>query len=138
MDDYRRNVRRLKRLEAKFARLGFPNPSCAVCGEMRIQLLELHHIAGAANSDQVVPLCVKCHRLVSDAQEDFGLDLRRRDESRSPLLKAAALNDGAAALFVPYAAHLQQWSAFFAALDQHLTDRFGPGWWRQFPKGPPR
>jgi hypothetical protein len=138
MDPYQRSVRRLKRLEQKFARFGYPHPRCAICGEDRVVMLERHHLAGAANSAFSVPLCANHHHLLSDAQEDLLPDLRRRDEARSPLLKAAAMADGAAAFFEPFAAQQRQWATYFTELDRHLTTKFGPDWWRQNPKEVPK
>ena len=138
MTSYQRRVRRLLRLELKFARFGYPNPRCAFCGEGRLIVLELHHLSGAANSNFVLPMCANHHRLQSDAREDFVIDLRRRDEARSPLLKAAAMHEGAAAFFEPFAVHQRQWSNYFIELDRHLTSKFGPDWWRQNPTEVPK
>lgn len=39
---------------------------------------EKHHIAGRAYSDDVIELCIRCHREVSRWQRSAGIDLRSR------------------------------------------------------------
>lgn len=58
------------RLETAYKRLGTRNPSCAGCGETDARCLELHHIAGQSQHDDLVPVCRNCHRKLSDAQYD--------------------------------------------------------------------
>ena len=58
------------RLETAYKRLGTRNPSCVSCAETDARCLELHHMAGRAQHDDLVPVCRNCHRKLSDAQYD--------------------------------------------------------------------
>jgi hypothetical protein len=59
-------VRKQRRLE----QLGSNHPVCVTCGEDDWRCLELHHIAGRAHGDELVPVCRNCHRKLSDDQKD--------------------------------------------------------------------
>jgi len=83
----------------KFENLGYVNPQCLICNEAEIMILELHHVAGEANSKILAPLCGNCHDIQSDAQEDLPADLRLRDPKRRPLVQQAAFELGLALLF---------------------------------------
>lgn len=61
-----KETRKQKRLE----KLGGNNPVCTICGENNPHTLELHHIAGQAYDDELVPVCRNCHRKLSDDQKD--------------------------------------------------------------------
>jgi hypothetical protein len=87
-------------------RLG-AHAACVICGEQnppalrRVprSLLERHHLAGRANDPGLtVVLCLNHHALLSEAQRDSGVDLRRRTPS-NPMLRAAAQLNGFADLF---------------------------------------
>ena len=56
-------------------------PLCYLCANDDLRLLELHHIAGRANGEFAVPLCLNCHAIQSDFQEDFRDGLPRQDLS---------------------------------------------------------
>tara|TARA_R110001606_G_scaffold76472_1_gene176850 strand:+ start:1134 stop:1499 length:366 start_codon:yes stop_codon:yes gene_type:complete len=58
------------RRENAYKRLETRNPSCAGCGETDPRCLELHHIAGQAQHDDLATVCRNCHRKLSDAQYD--------------------------------------------------------------------
>ena len=58
------------RREAAYKRLGTRNPSCVSCAETDARCMELHHIAGQAQHDDLVTVCRNCHRKLSDAQYD--------------------------------------------------------------------
>jgi len=73
-----------------FAELGYPNPTCVVCGEDDICLMEEHHFFGEGNSRLSGPLCANCHAIQSDMQCDFSVDVRRRDPDRRALVYQAA------------------------------------------------
>lgn len=59
-----------ERLRKALERLGTDDPKCAHCGEPNPLLLELHHIAGKQYGEDTIIECVKCHKLLSDAQYD--------------------------------------------------------------------
>ena len=66
MNNRDKEARKQKRLEA----LGSNHPVCVICGEGDWRCLELHHIAGQAYGDELVPVCRNCHRKLSDDQKD--------------------------------------------------------------------
>jgi len=68
MNDHERNSER--RRQRALERLGTNTPRCVVCGFDNPLALELHHIAGRAYDDELVPVCRNCHRVLSDAQRD--------------------------------------------------------------------
>jgi HNH endonuclease len=51
-------------------RLGGFDKRCVICGEPNPRCLELHHIAGRAYSEDVVPVCRNCHRKITDRTEN--------------------------------------------------------------------
>lgn len=59
-----------RRREQAFERLGTREPACVVCGEPDWRVLELHHVAGRAFSEDEVILCANCHKARSDEQRD--------------------------------------------------------------------
>ena len=62
-----------------------PGAACAQCGETDPVLLELHHVAGRANDqDLVVVLCLNHHRLQTVSQTAAGIDLDSRHERSAP------------------------------------------------------
>ncbi len=132
---------------ATFVAAGYDAPTCFVCGESAIATLELHHVAAEANSTLAVPLCMNCHAVQSDGQEDLPVDLRLRDEQRRPLVLQAAFDFGlalllmvlsvanasrdgegaTAAVFYGLAAvALVAWGVWNLAADAHLAERYGP------------
>ncbi|WP_417476657.1 hypothetical protein [Maricaulis sp.] len=58
------------RLENIYKRLGTRSPSCVACAETDPRCMELHHIAGQAQHDDLAIVCRNCHRKFSDAQYD--------------------------------------------------------------------
>src|SRR4051794_16420786 len=53
-----------------YRRLGDWNAACVVCGESNPHCLQLHHLQGKKYSDDEAPLCLNCHKKVTDAQLD--------------------------------------------------------------------
>jgi len=122
---------------------GYTNAECASCGEATIETLELHHIAAEANSSEVVPLCLNCHAVASDAQEDTVVDFRLREDDRSPLLTQAAYQIGVAIFlgllvlfasrisetqrtsFANIAASLWTWASWNVMAHAHFTEMLG-------------
>src|SRR5208337_1540420 len=65
-----RGLNRERRKQRALERLGTNNPRCPFCGCDDPLTLELHHIAGHAFDDTLVPVCRNCHRVLSDWQKD--------------------------------------------------------------------
>lgn len=59
-----------RRREQAVERFGTREPACVVCGETSWKVLEQHHIAGRAFSDDEVIVCANCHKGRSDEQKD--------------------------------------------------------------------
>lgn len=76
---------------AEWVRAGAPNAKgCIICGST--DHLELHHVAGKFNSDLEVPVCVHCHKKLSERQN--GWDFRWVEPANPPALKEALLLRG--------------------------------------------
>lgn len=130
----------------KFAKRGYPNPKCVVCGENDMRCLELNHVFAEANSDLCGPKCTNCHAIFSDMQEDHGgEDIRLRDRERGGLLLQTAILIGMVILLVLLGTHEQKSGneslgtmyisigetltaciTFDFALHEHLSDKYGP------------
>jgi hypothetical protein len=55
----------------KQTRTGEIKRMCAYCGEDDPRVLEDHHIAGRANSDVVITLCLNHHKILTAEQNKF-------------------------------------------------------------------
>ena len=136
-----------KRKAQAIAKAGYDIPACGLCGESALVALELHHLAGAANSESTIALCANCHARQSDAQEDTPIDFRRSDPNRGPLERQAAWLIGAALVLIALiiflsdegptgiaraitlgiiASGLFGWGVWNVAADAHLMLRYGP------------
>ncbi len=73
---------------------------CLTCGVSAD--LEAHHVAGRQNSPLVVPVCVDCHRILSNWQLSAGIELAH-DAPRTDLDRTRALVVGAAHLLQLFA-----------------------------------
>jgi len=65
-----KELAREKRRQKYFERLGTSTPRCSGCGETDPRVFEAHHIAGRRYDSVTTPLCVNCHRKVTDDQHD--------------------------------------------------------------------
>lgn len=52
----------------KQKRKGKTSLCCVSCGEDDSSVIEMHHILGRSNSDQVQPLCKNCHSKITKEQ----------------------------------------------------------------------
>ena len=125
----------------RFAEAGYAAASCLFCRESDIAVLQLHHVAGQANSDLLVPLCGNCHLIVSDEQIELPATVLSGDLQRRPLVLQAAFNfglaiitgimsadssDGSKAVFwALVTAGLIAWGVWDIAADGHFTVTFG-------------
>jgi hypothetical protein len=98
--------RRAIRHTRKAAQFDGPTPACSFCGCDRIEtllaiqfedllertkrtIIETHHPDGKDVTGNVIPLCLNCHAIESDAQQDLPRALRR---PRTPAERASALH----------------------------------------------
>lgn len=120
---------RERRREARYG----PNPSCLLCGETRAErlirvpkhLIEMHHLAGQANDDElIVPLCIRCHRRITDAYARTGVSM---DEPETPLHRLLALLRGLSVFHDMLGGSLGQYADQLQVLIEWFDARV-PGW----------
>ncbi len=143
-----------RRKLALLKKLGYDGFKCLLCGETDLRVFESHHIAGQANSTLQGPLCLNCHAIQSDLQEDTLGTLRRQDPDRRPLELQAAFEFGLAAFLVVYAAAgdleaearvfftavvvvLVAWAVWNLAADKHFVATLGSDYSRGVSVPPP-
>src|SRR6202051_2220066 len=56
-------------------RLGTENPKCVLCDVTDPFCLHLHHVAGQANDEWTVILCLNHHAMITNAQKDLPLQI---------------------------------------------------------------
>lgn len=77
-------------------------------------VLEVHHIAGAANDPQLtVVLCLNCHQRMSARMPAYGVELDR-SQKRSTAEKVVSLLRGLAVFFELLAKSLMAWAGKLA------------------------
>ena len=138
MDWYEQEMQRMMRHEKKLHGFDTDHPRCVLCGRDDPAGLELHHIAGAANSTLTVSLCGYCHALVSDRQIDLMSALLERDVDRDPHQRQAALLYGAAILLILLAIAFIAWANWNMAASAHLASQYGADWWKSIPVEAPK
>jgi hypothetical protein len=83
----------------RFAGDGYFQPSCVICDELTLQILERDHTANEANSHLTAPLCGNHHAIKSHLAETGPMAaLRLRDPNRRALVLQAAFEFGLAAI----------------------------------------
>ena len=141
----------------RFRDEGYFKPACVVCDVPVLQVLELDHVANAANSDLVAPLCANHHAIKSYLAESGPMaTLRTRDPQRSALAFQAAFDFGLAAIFGTIAAvsgsehvaravfcglvaaALVAWGVWNLSADDYFEGVLGPGYDRAIPAPVPR
>lgn len=146
----------LNRKRLTFENAGYPDPACFTCGQSDLRTLELHHVAAETNSDLLVPLCVNCHSIQSDTQEDAPMDFRLADPERRPLVLQAAFEIGLGSMFSVVAVIesnedrsyaialgfiailLFAWAVWNLAADTHFAGKYGPDYSKGVPVPVPR
>lgn len=89
----------------RFADAGYFTPVCVICNEPNLQILELDHLDGKANSDRAEPLCANHHAIKSYWAEHGPMAaLRTYDPGRRALVYQAAFEFGLAAILALFAA----------------------------------
>jgi hypothetical protein len=142
----------------RFKDEGYSKPTCVICDDPNLQVLELDHLAHEANSAFVLPLCANDHAIKSFLAESGPMAaLRLRDPERSALqLQAAfelglglllgmfAIVDGVreetarCACFGLAASFLFAWAIWNLAADKHFKNVLGSGYDRAIPAEIPR
>ena len=142
----------------QFTAAGYTAPACVVCSESSLQLLELDHLWGAANSAITEPLCANHHAVKSYMAEHGAMAaLRLRDPGRSALLLQAAFEFGLGSILAMFAVWdgaqgatarciflgvgsglLFAWAAWNVAADGYFEGVLGPGYDRAIAAGVPR
>jgi hypothetical protein len=142
----------------RFADAGYFKPVCVVCCEPTLQMLELDHLDGEANSDRTEPLCGNHHAIKSYWAENGPMAaLRLPDPQRRALVVQAAFEFGLAALLALFAAWdganeqmaravclgvasagLFAWASWNLAADKHFAGAYGLDYDRGVPLPVPR
>ncbi|MEO8909524.1 MAG: hypothetical protein ABI408_04780 [Gemmatimonadaceae bacterium] len=143
---------------SRFADAGYFCPACVICDDPALQVLERDHVAHAANSDFVAPLCGNHHAIKSHIAESGAMaDLRLRDPERRALVLQAAFEFGLTAILAMFAvwegadeqtarcvffglasAGLFAWATWNLAADSHFAVTYGHDYDRGVPLPVPR
>jgi hypothetical protein len=145
------------RKATRFKEDGHFEPTCIICNDPNLQILERDHLAGEANSAFVEPLCANHHGMKSDMAETGPMAaLRLRDPDRTALALEAAFDlglafilimmavaDGAentsrAVMLAAAALALVAWGVWNLAADEHFKNVLGPAYDRAIPAEIPR
>ncbi|HDQ07344.1 MAG TPA: HNH endonuclease [Methanoculleus sp.] len=65
------------RTQARQKRTGSLSLCCVYCGESNPAVIEMHHVIGKSNSDEVIPLCKNCHAKITDEQNKLPREKRK-------------------------------------------------------------
>jgi hypothetical protein len=153
-----RSAKAESRKAKRLADAGYFEPTCVVCYEPTLQVLEIDHLSGIANSDVTEPLCANHHAIKSYMAETGPMAvLRLRDPERSALLLQAAFEFGIGSILGMFAiwdgAHgetarciflgvssgiLIAWALWNVSADSHFETILGPGYDRAIPASVPR
>ena len=63
--------------QARQKREGNPTLYCSECLEDHPAVIEMHHIIGRGNSDEVIPLCKNCHKIITNEQNKLPRERRK-------------------------------------------------------------
>jgi hypothetical protein len=121
-------VKTAVRRRRKQERLGSLSPFCVLCGNGDIEtlvpvtpdwlrqripperLIELHHVVGEQHdSDVVVPLCLNCHRIVTEGLAKAGVSMHPEPQPRE---RVALMLDALAVFFEFLVKSLRQWAEY--------------------------
>lgn len=141
----------------RFKEDGYFEPTCIICDDPNLQVLERDHLAGDANSAFVEPLCANHHGMKSDMAETGPMvALRLRDPNRTALALEAAFDLGLAfilsmmavadgtenasrgVMLSAAALALVAWAVWNLAADAHFKNVLGPAYDRAIPAEIPR
>ena len=142
-------ISRESRENRKLRRLGTRSPKCSRCDETDPSALtrrkdglicyeclarskgrspiEKHHLAGQHNDSFTIPLPGNDHRILTDFQVDWLIDILRNPD-RSQILKIAAYVQSWLDVQVLIARRLRWIPPFLRRLDSHLAKKLGPDW----------
>ncbi len=135
----RNPAKNMARAAQRERRLG-PDAACIICGVktpealtlVKKTMLEAHHVAGQAHDDVLtVPLCLNCHRVVTEGQMRAGVAFAPQETLPERLLQwlrsIADFLRNLSASVERFAAWL---CAFIAGLDRDYPDWRGKEWAR--------
>jgi len=115
MQDYTRRRKRVARHERKRELAKAANPKCSVCGESRIEMLELDHTAGDANGELTNWLCRNHHAAVSDHWYDDAPELLLHGGPRDADSRLASLLQGVVYFLEELSAKLREWVDYLSS-----------------------
>lgn len=131
-----KNMARAARRER---RLG-PDAACIICGTktpealtlVKRMMLEAHHVAGRAHDDALtVPVCLNCHRVLTEGQNAAGVDFAPQG---TKLERLAAILHALGAFLCQLGESVQAWAGWLwehiAGLDRDYPDWRGKEWAR--------
>jgi hypothetical protein len=100
------------------------NPTCLLCGEPNLEcltpvtldwlkahrvLIEMHHAASEQNDPEfVVPVCLNCHRKVTEGLAQAGVSMRRES---NPKTRVAVMLEALAVFLSMLADAVRRWAA---------------------------
>jgi len=128
MESQSKRQRRAQRHERKRQLLGQPKPTCSCCGHDDVNALQLHHVAGEANSHLAAFVCPNCPAALSDQQQDENRDILDHRVPRDPFLQCAGLLLGLKHLCAQTMPELDKQVARLLAASEYLRNRLGPEW----------
>jgi hypothetical protein len=121
-------IKTARRRRLKQERFGTLNPVCVLCGNGEIErftakplgwleeripperLIELHHVAGQNHDPNlVVPLCMNCHRTVTEGLARAGVSMRPQPEPREQI---ATILEALAVFFEYLVDSLRKWAEY--------------------------
>ena len=127
-----RHARRARRLEGYTCCIicGFDDLSTLImvdASRLPRSVLDDHHVVGRVNSDATVPLCPRCHRLLTDGYLDEGISMLAQP---TVLHRASAVFRSLAKFCAAFVPGLRQWADDIDALISYLDATCAE--WRKF------
>jgi len=68
---------------------------CIKCAEDDASVIEMHHVYGRSNSDEMIPLCKNCHAKVTNEQNKLPRKVRSGNASPDDRLRFILVSIGA-------------------------------------------
>ncbi len=125
-------AKNMAREERRARRLG-PDAACIICGAKTPEalttvertMLEAHHVGGRAHDDALtVPVCLNCHRVLTEGQNATGVDFAPRE---TMLARLAAILRAVGVFLCQLGERCQAWAEWLLAFIAGLNRDY-PGW----------